>query len=64
MAGLNETLNWLIPTVLLLVAGGFVYTKFFQPFVLPMLSGVWEWISSKSDSSPKVSKGKREISFE
>jgi hypothetical protein len=57
---LDSLLNFLVPAILLLIALGFVYTKFIQPWVVPHLIKFWEWMQGKSTEDTT----KKEIVFE
>ena len=45
---LDAFLNFLIPAILLLIALGFVYTKFLKPWVVPHLIQLWEYIQNSN----------------
>jgi len=47
MASLDSILNFAIPAILILVAFGFIYTKFLKPWVVPWVISFWEWIQGK-----------------
>ena len=42
---LDSILNVLIPTLLILVVGGFAWIKFIEPWGLPLLKKMWGGIS-------------------
>jgi hypothetical protein len=63
MTSLEEILNWGIPTLLILIAVGFIYTKFIGPWVMPMLAKIWDSINGtnqESSNNPRM----KEISYE
>ena len=61
MVNLNEILNFGIPALLVLIAFGFIYTKFIDPWLMPHLLRFWDYLSNKEVST---STGKREITYE
>jgi len=61
MASIDEILNFVVPAVLILIAAGFLYTKFIGPWVVPMLAKLWGWISGSSEEI-HISK-RKEISY-
>ena len=63
MATLDSILNWLVPTILILVVVGFVYTKFISPWVVPHLIRLWEWAKGSSQQESQGIKNK-EIVYE
>jgi hypothetical protein len=44
MANLDQILNIAIPTLLFLIVFGYIYTKLLEPWVVPHLRNLWEWI--------------------
>lgn len=62
MASMAEVLNVGIPLLLLIIALGFIYTKFVDPWVVPMLKKFWEWLMVQNTSTNQP-KGK-EIAYE
>jgi hypothetical protein len=63
MAYLDSILNFGIPAILILITLGFLYTKVIQPWVLPLLAKLWEWMKgNKEEGSPATTK--REIIYE
>jgi len=60
MATIDSILNFAIPVLLILIALGFVYTKFLEPWVFPALGKLWEWMRG---SNAEPSGAKREISY-
>jgi len=64
MASFDETLNFAIPAILILIAIGFIYIKFLQPFVIPMLSRFWEWAKGNAEPVQTIGHNKREITYE
>lgn len=63
MATLDSILNFAIPAILILIAVGFVYTKFIQPWVVPHLIKLWEKIR-ESGNNPQTENTRREIVYE
>lgn len=61
MASFDQTLNVGIPLLLLAVAVGFVYTKFLNPFLLPLLKKLWDSVKGKKEDN-QISV--REITYE
>ena len=60
---LEDILNFAIPTLLLLIALGFVYVKFLSPWVIPMLSRLWEWAKGTTANRTEGEFRRREISY-
>jgi len=60
MATLDSILNFLIPLLLMLIAFGFVYTKFLQPWVVPHLIKFWEYLQGPAHQNNAA----REITYE
>jgi len=60
MATLDSILNFLIPLLLMLIAFGFVYTKFLKPWVVPHLIKLWEY----SQGTHQNNNIAREITYE
>jgi hypothetical protein len=63
MANLDQIMNWGIPTLLLLIAIGFIWTKFLQPWVFPMFAKMWEWIKNSQEPTHNTS-NRKEIAYE
>jgi hypothetical protein len=61
LADFDSVMNFLVPAVLLLIAAGFIYIKFISPWVVPMLSRLWEWVKGSGSSERSI---RKEISFE
>ena len=59
---LSQTLGWAIPTLLIVIALGFIYVKFLKPWVMPMLKNLWGWTTKQRETSQHH--GPREVSFE
>ena len=53
MASLDEVLNFLVPAVLVLIAGGFIYTKFVSPWIIPHAKKLWEWLQGEEQQTTK-----------
>ena len=62
MATIAEVLNVAIPLLLLAIAMGFIWTKFIDPWVMPMMKKFWEWLTIQNTPSNQP-KGK-EINYE
>ena len=60
MATLDSILNFAIPALLILVAFGFVYVKFLDPWVVPLLRKFWDWLNIQSENK----KFNKEIVYE
>jgi hypothetical protein len=50
IANLDELLNWGIPALLIIITLGFLWTKFINPWVLPMVKSIYDWISGADTS--------------
>ena len=62
MGALDSTLGWLIPALLIVVAVGFIYTKFINPWVVPHLIRFWHWLQGRQQEGDVTRT--REITFE
>lgn len=60
MVSFNEVLNFAIPALLVIVAFGFVYVKFLEPYVVPLFIKLWEWLKGRETSTST----KKEILYE
>jgi hypothetical protein len=60
MPTIDEILNFGIPFLLLLIAFGFIYTKFLSPWVVPWLVKFVEWLKGTNIESSN----KKEITYE
>jgi uncharacterized membrane protein len=62
MAGgqLDAILNFAIPALLILIALGFVYTKFIKPWIVPHLIKFWEYLNDSQSHTTHV----KEIAYE
>lgn len=63
MASLDSILNWAIPTLLILVAFGFVYTKFLSPYLVPHLVKLWAYMNGEG-RQVTVDNRRKEIVYE
>lgn len=59
--GLDEILNFAIPTAIVLVVFGWIYFKLFKPYVLPLIQNIID--KSKGDNHP-IRTYQREIVYE
>jgi uncharacterized membrane protein len=57
---LDAILNFAIPALLIVIALGFVYTKFLKPWVVPYLIKFWEYLNDTQQNTTHV----KEISYE
>lgn len=64
MASLDEILNVGIPLLLIIIVLGFLWTKFFRPFVLPMLSDMWNKASEKREEAQQNKQYGKDILYE
>lgn len=57
----EEVMNIGIPALLIIIVLGFLWIKFLEPWVFPMLSKLWLWISgaAKTEDVPI----RKEISY-
>jgi len=46
---LDQIMNIVIPALLIIVVIGFVWTKFIEPWVLPMLIKLWDKMKGDPD---------------
>lgn len=51
MATLDEILNFGIPALLVIIVLGFLWVKFIEPWVIPMISRLWEKVNEKKEES-------------
>ena len=58
---MEEALDWGIPALLIIVTLGFIYTKFFEPYVTSLLKKLWEWF--KAQNNPEASQKGKEIVY-
>jgi hypothetical protein len=58
----SSALDWIIPTILVLIVLGWVWLKLLQPFVFPMLAKWWEWARG-AQQNIHIEK-QREITYE
>jgi transposase len=49
MTTFDSVLNWLIPTLLILIVIGFAWTKFIQPYVAPLFQKIINYFKGKSE---------------
>jgi hypothetical protein len=57
---LDEILNFAIPALLLIIAFGFCYTKFIQPWIVPHLIKFWEYLNNTQATNHSV----KEVTYE
>lgn len=50
---IDSILNWAVPILLLLIAFGFVYIKFLQPYVIPLFIKLGENLKGNEKNSLK-----------
>jgi hypothetical protein len=62
MTTFDTIMNIAVPTILILIAFGFVYMKFLRPFVMPWLIKLWLWITGQNQES--TINHKKEIIYE
>jgi len=62
MATLDDILNVGVPAILILVVVGFIWIKFLNPFVIPMIKNMVEYFKGKNIKVPGVNR--KEISYE
>lgn len=62
MVNFDEILNVGIPILLILIAVGFVYTKFLGPWLVPHLKNLWIWMNGQT--LPTLGSNKKEIVYE
>lgn len=60
MATLDSILNFAIPALLILIALGFIYTKFIKPWVVPHLIRLWEYLNDSQSHTTHV----KEVTYE
>lgn len=48
MASLDSVLNFVIPAILIVIALGFIWTKFIEPWVLPHAKRFWEYLQGQN----------------
>lgn len=63
MSGIDDTLNWAIPALLIIIALGFVYTKLINPYVTPLLINFWNWAKGSTERQ-ELGQHRREIIYE
>jgi len=61
MTTIDSVLNYGIPILLIIIVLGFIWIKFIQPYVLPMLQNLFEWMKGKNEN--KQTKYSREIIY-
>ena len=47
MASLDSVLNFAIPALLIAIAIGFIYMKFLEPYLVPLIMKMWNYQSDK-----------------
>ena len=67
MASIDEVLNFAVPAILLLIAFGFIYTKFLKPWVIPWLKEMWDKLNEPNQNVSRDSHSrfsKKEIAYD
>lgn len=64
MATLDEILNFGVPALLIIIVLGFLWVKFIEPWVVPMISKLWEKINEKREERTHEKHYGKEIQYE